>query len=81
VAVRSSRTDHGEHRTDQLITERLDPGLPLQARGLSSSDIAAGGLAVHPRALRDLPQPNPSEPPPEHLSHLNHTDLPESHAR
>ena len=79
MSVRPRWADRGEHRTDQLITERLDPGLPLQARGLSSSDIAAGGLAVHPRALRDLPQPDPSEPTTEHLSHLNHTDLPESH--
>jgi len=81
AAVRSSRTDHGEHRTDQLIGHRLDPGLPRQAFGLGRNHVAAGGLAVHPRPLRDRAQTGSFEPPPEHLTHLNHTDLPESHAR
>ena len=27
----------------------------------------------------DAPQPQPREPGPQHLEHLNHADLPESH--
>jgi hypothetical protein len=81
VPVRTSRTDHSNHRADQLISQRRDPRLPGQPFSLSRNHVAAGGLAVHPRPLRNRAQTSPVEPPAQHLTHLNHTDLPESHAR
>ena len=51
---------------------------PAASRG---GDVAAGGLAVHPRSARDRPQPVAFQPRPQHLTHLDHTDLPETHPR
>jgi hypothetical protein len=79
VPIGARRADSGHHRTDQLIGQRLDSCDLREALGLGRSDIAASGLAVHPRPLRDLPKTGSLEPTPEHLTHLNHTDLPESH--
>ena len=53
-------------------------GVPGQALGLGRPDIPAGGLAVHARPLGDPAQANTLEPTTQHLTHLNHTDLPES---
>ena len=66
---------------DQLIGDRIHTGLPGQPRSLGRLDVPAGGLAVHPRPLGDRPQPVALQPRPQHLTHLNHTDLPESHPR
>jgi hypothetical protein len=80
VPVGPTRADRRDHRTDQLIRDRR-AGLPTETLRFGRSDISAGGLAVHPRPLRGLPQTGSLEPTAEHLTHLNHTDLPESHAR
>ena len=77
----SDRADRLDHQPDQLVAHRLRAGLAGQARGLGRLDIPAGGLAVHPRPARDLPQPLTLEPDPQHLTHLDHADLPESHPR
>jgi hypothetical protein len=80
VSVRARRADRGHHRADQLIGQRLDTVVAAQALGLGRSDVPASRLAIHPRPFGDLAQTGPFEPTPEHLSYLNHTDLPESHA-
>ena len=79
VPVGTRRSDRGDHGADQLIGQRLDACLPDQALGLRGPDIAASGLAVHARPLRCLPEPGSIQPTAQHLTHLNHTDLPESH--
>jgi len=81
VSVRPSRADRGDHRADQVIGQRLDTSIPAQALSLGRRDVAAGGLAVDPRPLGDLPKTGPFQPTAEHLTHFNHTDLPESHAK
>ena len=76
------RADRLEDQPDQLVGDRLvhrHTGLARQPLRLGRLDIAPSGLAVHPRPLRDLPQPSSLEPGPQHLTHLDHTDLPESH--
>ncbi len=80
MPARTRRADRGDHRTDQPIGQRLDTYLPGQALSLGRRHIAAGGLAVHARPLSDLAQTGSLEPTAKHLSYLNHTDLPESHA-
>jgi hypothetical protein len=77
MSVWTSRANHGHHRADQIIGQRLDTLLARQALSLARSDVAAGGLAVNPRPLGDLPQPGPLKPTAQHLTH---TDLPKSHA-
>jgi hypothetical protein len=79
MTVWASRAHRGDHRSDQLVTQRLDPGLPRQPRSYRSLDIPPGGLAVHPRALGHRPQAGSLQPSPQHLTHLDHTDLPERH--
>ena len=79
VPVRPRGPDRLDHRTDELIGDRLRPGVAGQASGLGSGDVTAGGLAVHPRPLSDLPHPVPLQPRPQHLTDLDHADLPEPH--
>lgn len=81
VPVRPRRPDRVDHLPDQLIGDRLHAGVADQAGSLGRSDVPTGRLAVHPRPLGDLPQPVPFQPGSEHLTDLNHADLPESHAR
>ena len=78
----SDRADRLDDQPDQLVGDRLlhrHTGLAGKSLRLGRLDIAAGGLAVHSRPLRDLPQPRTLEPGPQHLTHLDHADLPESH--
>ncbi len=79
--VRTCRPHRLDHRADQLVGHRPHPGVTGQAGSLGRGDVPACSLAIHPRPLSDLPQPQALKPRPEHLTHLNHTDLPESHAR
>ena len=66
------------NRGHQLIAQRFKAVLAHQALDLGGIDEAAGGLAIDP-PLGDLPQTGSFEPTPEHLSYLNHADLPKSH--
>lgn len=79
MTVRASRAHRGDHGSDQLVRQRLGAILPGQARLDRRVDIPPGGLAVHPRAPGHRPQASPLQPPPQHLTHLDHADLPERH--
>lgn len=79
MPVGSCRTDRRHDGADQLIGQRADVVVPGQALSLRRCDVTAGGLAVHASPLGCLPEPCPLQPTAEHLTHLNHTDLPESH--
>ena len=81
VPVRAGRTHHRHHLGDQLVVDRREPRVPLQAGLLRGGDVPAGRLPVHPRPFGDRPQAGALQPAAEHFPDLNHTDLPESHAR
>lgn len=79
VPIRAGRADRLDHHPDQLVVDRINPGLAGQARGLRGLHIAARSLAVHPCTAGHHPQPLTLQPAPQHLTNLNHADLPESH--
>ena len=90
VSVRPGRMDTASTQPDQRVGDRVRTGVTGQPRVLGRVDIPAGGLAIHPCPGRDLPQPLTLQPGPQpltlqpglqHLTHLDHTDLPESHPR
>ena len=41
---------------------------------VQSLTVPAGRLTVHPRPRRDRTQPDPVQPAPQHLTHLNHVE-------
>ena len=79
MPVGTLRSDRRHDRADQLIGQRADVVVQGQTLGLRRRLIAAGRLAVHARPLGCLPEPGSLQPTAQHLTHLNHTDLPESH--
>ena len=81
VPVRACRTDRVDDLADELVGDRAHARVADQPSGLGRGDVPASGLAVHPRPLGRLPQPRSLQPRTQHLTHLNHADLPESHAR
>ena len=81
VPVRAGRTHRRHHLGDQLVVDRREPRVPLQTGLLGGGHVPAGRLPVHPRTFGDSPQPGALQPAAEHFPDLNHTDLPESHAR
>jgi len=81
VPVRPSRADPLHHQPHQLVGEPFRAGVAGQPGRLRGSDIPAGRLPVHPRPGPDRPQPVTLQPGPQHLTHLDHADLPETHPR
>jgi hypothetical protein len=79
VPADPGRADRGHHRADQLVRQLLLPAVTDQPGRLPGLHIPAGRLAVHPGPLGRRPQPGTRQPAPQHLSHLDHTNLPERH--
>jgi hypothetical protein len=78
VARRPARPDLRDHQADQLVVDL--PARPAgQARLLRRPNISAGRLPVHPSRLGGLPQTLPAHPAAQHLTNLEHIDLPETH--
>ena len=70
------RAHHGNHRADQLVTELINTTLTIQPRCHRGLNVAAGGLAVHPGPGGHHPQAHPQQPYPQHLTNLDHRNLP-----
>jgi hypothetical protein len=79
VPTRPHRPDRLRDLADQLIGQLRHPAITGQPSLLGRSHIPAGRLAVHPRLLGHLPQPRPRQPRPQHLTNLDHGNLPERH--
>jgi len=75
------RPHHGDHRTDQLVTELIITAVADQTGDLRGLHIPARGLAVHPGPLRRGAQTTATEPAAQHLSNLVHPNLPKRHPR
>ncbi len=79
MPVQPHRSYRRDDHADQLIGQSRDTILPTKTPGLGCRDVTTSGLAVHTRPLCRPPEPSPLQPTAEHLTHLNHTDLPETH--
>ena len=79
VALRPRRPHRGHHLPHQLVGQ-----LPLTAVAVEPGrqrrvHIVTRGLAVDTRLPGHLPQPLPGQPGTQHLSNLDHRNLPEHH--
>jgi hypothetical protein len=79
VTIRAGRAHRCDDCCDELVVQRIDTGVPAQALRHGSLDIPPGGLAVYPRSLGHRSQAGSLQPAPQHLTHLDHVDLPERH--
>jgi hypothetical protein len=75
----TDRAHSRHHLTDHLVRQLSETTLATHPSRLSSSHIPAGRFAVHPRLPGHRAQPPTAQPPPQHLTHLNHRNLPKRH--
>ena len=81
VAVNAMRPDPLEYLSDEHVAQLGFSGVALEAQLARCLHVAPDGLAVDADQLLDRAQPLAAQPEPEHLFHLVHGYLPESHRR
>lgn len=79
VAVTTMRPHRLDHRAQQNVVQLPLAALPDNPSSDRRLHVATDRLAVHPRPVADHPQTLTPHPPTEHLSHLEHPNLPERH--
>lgn len=77
--VRPVRAHPLEHPADELIGQLAFAAVTSQAQLDRGVDVPADRLAVHSRRLGDRPLTLTPQPQPQHLSNLDHTNLPVRH--
>jgi hypothetical protein len=81
VTVNAVGTHRLHHRTDELVSQLLLAASADQTPLDGRCHIATHGLAVESRQPLRRPDALATQPQPQHLSHLEHTHLPERHRR
>lgn len=77
TAVRPMRPDGLHHRPQELIGQLAVAAIADQAQPLRRRHVAADRLAIDPGQPLDRPQPLARQPQAQHLSNLEHGNLPE----
>ena len=76
----SADRPHGRHHlANHLIRQLGEATLATHPSRLSGGHIAAGRFTVHSCLPGHRAQPPTTQPAPQHLTHLNHRNLPERH--
>jgi hypothetical protein len=81
VAVEAVRAHRLDHQTDEPVGELLVAALADQTETDSGIHVAADGLAVEADQPFRRSDALAGQPQPQHLSNLEHSDLPERHCR
>jgi hypothetical protein len=81
VAVDAVRTDRFDHHPDERVAQQLVPAVAHQPQPDRGIHVATNGLAVEPDQPLRRPDALAGQPQPQHLSNLEHSDLPERHRR
>ena len=81
MTAAAMRPDPLNHRGQDLVGQLAFPAAGVDAELDGRLHVTTDGLAIDPGQTLDRPQPFAPEPEPEHLLHLEHGYLPESHRR
>jgi hypothetical protein len=81
MTVGAMRTHRLHHQTEEHVAQLLVPVIADQAKADSGIHVAAHGLAIHTGQPLCHSDALAGQPQPQHLSNLEHSDLPERHRR
>jgi hypothetical protein len=81
VTVEAMRSHRLDHHADEHVAQLIVAAIADQAEPDRSVHVAAHRLAVEPDQPFRRPDALAGQPQPQHLSNLEHSDLPERHRR